>query len=145
MESMHETMTADPLDDIFADIMAHEFAPAANPLDAAPVGFEMAADLTPEEIDAAVAQFAGELNHDGDLTDHRFTAEDNKFLEENGITSRHMTQEELAAVNAREQRMREAHKVALMADFVVRDILGDFKINEDKDSKKKRSAFSLAA
>jgi hypothetical protein len=145
MDHMHETMTVDPIDDIFADIMAREFAPAANPLDTAPVGFDTPANLSPEEIDAAVAQFAGELNHDGDLTDHRFTAEDNKFLEENGITSRHMTQDELTAVNAREQRMREAHQVALMADFMVRDILGDLKIDEDKDSKKKRSAFILAA
>lgn len=128
--------------DPFDDLMAREFGPATLSVspDAAPVGFEHSVSLTPEEIDAAVAQFAAELSPHGDLTDDRFSAYDNEFLAQHGITSRNMTATELQAYEARTARV---HQAMLASDLIVRSILGDIPVGDEK--KKKSRQPSLVA
>jgi hypothetical protein len=128
IQDMNETVA--PGSDPFEALMAQEFGPtafAADP-DAAPAGFEDPISLTEEEINAAVAQFSADFNHD-DLTDQRFSTADNEFLEQHGITSRHMTVEELQAYEMREMRINQA---MLASEIMVRSILGDITVGDDK-------------
>jgi hypothetical protein len=73
---------------------------------------EGSVQFTPEEIDAQVADFAGELNRMEATSEsdeaNGMSAFDRDFLGANGMSMRAMTESELAQVAANEQRARDA-------------------------------------
>lgn len=125
--AQQEVVEADP----FADMMQAEFGPDFGAQVGAPA-LEGNVQLSEAEIDAEVAKFAAELNRsDAASEDAQLSDFDRNFLNENGMTWRAMTAEELAQVEANERRAR----VAAFNEFAFQQMVlfGD----TDSDKKKK--------
>lgn len=113
--AQQEVVEADP----FTEMMQAEFGPDFGAQVGAPA-LEGNVRLSEAEIDAEVAKFATELNRlDATSKDTQLSNFDRNFLNENGMTWRAMSAEELAVVEANERRAR----IAAFNEFVFHQMI----------------------